>query len=227
MAFIKVKIAPKIIPKKKEKENVYDKVSRENLGIREKEKYDNLEKEKAGKKEKDRIRIIIDKYLDSLDTQLDEKELYSFWTFPDRTGFKKYKNKSLKDIQRIVNKDIDQYKNRNIAKIHVKPFHHEKSDSMHGKVGVLLSVGISIFPIDNNGVLNGKDNAWGCDFTWHDYDFKISKFSFKLLERILESVQKHDLTGSYFIGTPFTNIVYHLKKLKVNLEDVLSPLAGV
>ena len=225
MAFIKVKIAPKIIPKK---EDIYDKISRENREKEAKEKFDKLEKENSDKLEKERMLVIINKYLDSLDTQLTEKDSWEFWIFPDRSGFKKYKNKSLKYMQKMVNKDVEQYKNRNIALINIKTLHgYENKDTFHSRAGIMLSVNISIFPIDKNGILNGKNNSWGLDFTWHINDFSISKFSFKLLERILESVQTHKLFGTHLVGISLSHVINKLKKLKVNLDDVLKPLAGI
>ena len=227
MAFIKVKIAPKIIPKKKEKESALKRISRE---IDEKiisDRADNLEKEKAEKKEKDRIRTIIDKYLDSLDTQLDEKESRKFWVFPDRSGFKKYKNKSIKDMQRMINKEPDKYKNRNVALFKIMPTHNIIKDTVFESTEIMLRFGITIFPIDNNGIINGKDNAYSCDGNWRYDDFQVTKFSFKLLERILELITKYKKSFTSLLGSPISYIIKELKQKGGNFDDILSPLAGV
>ena len=122
------------------KESELQRVSREMDEKEAKEKFDKLEKDKFDKLEKERMLVIINKYLDGLDKQLTEKKSWKFWTFPDRSGFKKYKSISLKDMQKIVSKDVEYYKDRNVALINMRCSHNEPKDSIHAKSGVLLSV---------------------------------------------------------------------------------------
>lgn len=227
MAIAKIKkISVKKTSLPTKKEDIYDKISREAREAREKSAKAIKDKEIADKKEKIRIRNIITPYLDNLDTQLDEKDAWNFWTFPDRSGFKKYKNKSLADMKKMVSKDVEKYKNRNIVLFKICSYQHDKKGSMFESTGVRLAVGITVFPIDKTGtfVIN---KSYSCDLSWEDVDFKITKFSFKFLEKIMDVIVKHRLSYPSIIGTPIRYMLIDLKKLKVNLSDVLKPLTGV
>ena len=67
-----------------------------------------LEMEKEKNKELEdtkRAAKIIVPYLKLLEQQLDDKHL-SFWTFPDRAGFKKIKQTNFQEIQKLVKSDV-------------------------------------------------------------------------------------------------------------------------
>lgn len=74
---------------------------------------------KASTEEQERIDEIIENHLNSLDKQLKEKKLFSFWVFPDKKSFKKLNKMNSTDVQKMIKKDVDKYKNRKIAKISI------------------------------------------------------------------------------------------------------------
>jgi hypothetical protein len=100
------------------------------------------------------------------------------------------------------------------------------SGSMFESTGVRLAVGITVFPIDKTGtfVIN---KSYSCDLSWDDMDFKVTKFSFKLLEKFIEPIVKYRMSYPSIIGTPIRYIIKEIESKKVDLSDVLKPLAGV
>ena len=88
-----------------------------------------------------------------------------------------------------------------------------------------IVINIAVFKIDVDGSF--KD-SWGCTFHWKNADFKTTKFSFKLIERILIPVSKKIKTcSSIASGTSITSLIKDLEKKGINFDDVLNPLAGV
>jgi hypothetical protein len=221
----KNQVAPIIV----KKESTLMRISREMNEAAEKTTNDAKDKIKFEKNEKIRIRKIILPYLDNLISQIDEKDLSNFWTFPDRTGFKKlYKQThSLSELQEILNENLDMYKNRDIVRIKIMPFHGENVGSSYEKIGLMLAVGIVKFYIDKNGIVNGNHDSYGLDFSWRYDDFKISKFSFKLLETIMQIVVNNKLMGPGIIGMSLFNVIKRITAKKIDIKSVLNPLAGV
>jgi hypothetical protein len=66
---------------------------------------DKKNKEVADLAEKKRMANIIRPYLTKLEAQIKEKQLYKFWTFSDRSGFKKF-YATMKEIKQLVKSDI-------------------------------------------------------------------------------------------------------------------------
>ena len=233
MAFIKEKIAEKKIPKKVvpkiQAESSFNKRLREGREQDKKEIEDKKQKELDHIVEENRMDKLIIPYLDNLQEQLVEKNLLHFWTFPDEPGFIKYKGISgVDDMQKFIDKDIEKYTKRNAVSVSVLFYHHDsKVTNMFRKIGVYFKVSMSVFPITSKGelVTNGYDN-WGCDFTWKMDDFKLSKFSFKLLETILIPVGTGKRSYSGFLGVSLRYIIDDLQKIKMNFGKILVPLPG-
>ena len=228
MAFIKEKIAPKIIPTKKiiVKEDVFAKIKRE--GREQREAVINKEKEKvlANKMEEERLEKIVLPYLDKLEKQLEEKNLKIFWTFPDRAGFKKIKIPDFDRIQELVKLDIPKYANRKICLIQLSFLQNDPITDIYRKHGILLIVSLSVFHMDKNCMLNGKNKSAGCTFNWTLKDFKLTKPTFKLIESIMHIVTDGKYQSIGFSGIPISVVLNDLKKKKINLDDDLTPLAG-
>jgi hypothetical protein len=52
-----------------------------------------------------------------------------------------------------------------------------------------LIVDLIVYHIDDTGgMIGNNEEAWGCTYSWRDDDFKLTKFSFKLLEKIMHLV---------------------------------------
>lgn len=175
--------------------------------------------------EKKRMESIVYPYLDNLKDQMDEKNVLWFWAFPDRSGFKKYKNLSYDEMQTYIKKNPEKYANRKIANFSLIMYHRSK-DTSYKEAGILFGVGIVMYPIKLNGDLD-KKKAWGCDFMWTLKDFKLTKFSLKLLERVMIALADKKMTCTSLTGFPISYIIQEFKKLKYNFDDCLSPLAGL
>lgn len=128
-------------------------------------------------------------------------------------------------MQEIVSNDVDKYKNRNIASVSILFFHNDKPTNMYRKEGIYMKVGISVFPINGKGILNGNKDAWGCDFVWRSEDFKITKFSFKLIETILRAVGAGEAFNS-IMGFPLSYVLEEVENVGISFDGVLKPLAG-
>ena len=231
MAIIKVKKTKKAIKLSKKpptkKESTFARISREMDEAKAKEIKDAKDKELARIAEEKRLEKLVIPYLDNLQKQIVEKDLLSFWAFPDEPGFKKIKDiHTMKKMQAFINKDIDKYKNRNVALIRIGFYHNDKPTGMRRKAGFYLCVSMSVLPIDKNGILNGADDAWGADISWKLEDFKTTKFSFKLLEKILRPVGQRAMIFTSILGFPITYVINELKKIKVNFDNILTPLPG-
>jgi hypothetical protein len=215
--------------KKAIKETLLARITREREEKEEKEEKNKKQKEINKLNEIERQKRIVMPYLDNLEDQINNKKAWSFWTFPDRSGFKKLKDMSVQDMQNIINEDPEKYKNRRIAYISMMTYHkNDKPTSLKSKIGTLFAVGISIRCIDDKGILSKKSgDCWGCDFRWTLDDFKTTKFSFKLLERIMIPVAEKRKTCTSLTGTDITDIIKDLEKKKYDFSDVLKPLAGL
>lgn len=211
------------------KETILERVVREREEKEKKERKNKKQKEIDRLKEIERCKSIVMPYLDNLEEQINNKKAWSFWTFPDRSGFKKLKDMSPKEMQNIINEDPEKYKNRRLAYISMMTYHRDTDPTLFTvKLGILFAVGISIRCIDDKGVLSKKSgDCWGCDFRWTLDDFKTTKFSFKLIEKIMIPVAEKRKTCTSLTGTDITDIIKDLEKKKYDFSDVLKPLAGL
>ena len=216
MAIIKIK-----------KESSLQKTRRMRLEKEAKEIQDKKDKAKADLEEKMRRAEIIRPYLTKLEAKIKEKNLYKFWTFTDRSGFKKI-HASMKEIKQLVKSDIERFKRRKIAAFTISFYHNDAENTLHRSLDIWLGVSFTVYEMDNDCRMdNPKYRAMGGHYIWKTEDFKTTKFSFKLLEEIMRPVvdEKYDCTS--LMGFRVTEVIKDLKKIKVNLSDILNPLAGI
>jgi hypothetical protein len=184
------------------------------------------DKEKADKVEKDRQAVIIRSYLDKLQAQIKEKNLESFWTFPDRKGFKKI-HIGRDDIEKLVKSDIKKYQNRPVVHFSLHFYHNEKN-TFERKMDIWFGVLFTTYELDKDCRMNNPlSHISGGHAIWKTEDFKVTKFSLKLIEELMYPVvaRKHSCTS--ITGVKITKILADLKRKRVNLDDLLTPLAGV
>jgi hypothetical protein len=98
---------------------------------------------------------IIRAYIDNLDKQLKEKDLYAFWTFTDRSGFKKIKISNISNMQEFINQNINKYKNRIICKISITT-HNHRIGTIFEKLDAQVMLNMDFFNIDDKGVIKTK-----------------------------------------------------------------------
>jgi len=209
-------------------ESVFKKITRLRKEKEAKEASDAKQKIVDDILEQKRTESIIFPYLDSLSEKLKEKDSFSFWTFPDRSGFKKIKYYDYQEMQKFLDKDPKKYADRNIVHLSIITYHRSKDTSKYSfkNMGTYLGASILVNPIDKKGKMKNV-GSWGGKFIWNAEDFKTTKLSFKLLERIMEGVVKEHMSFASLTGTNITELLDDLKKSGYNLDDVLSPLAGV
>jgi hypothetical protein len=183
------------------------------------------EKKKKVKRPQKEIDDVIKQHLDKLDEKLGDD--ITFWTFPDLKGFKRIPMKSLTQMQSYINKDVDKYKNRKVCEISIA-FKHRSKDFVKRDARIWLTASVLVLGIDDKGSLYSKKNFNNmCAVRWEEDDFRVSKLSFKLLKEIMHLVadDKHQCVDIY--GIPLTKVIADLQKKKIDLTDVLSPLAGI
>ena len=215
-----------IIKVSKKKEDVLEKIVRQRKEAEMRAAKKLKEKELAEIAEHKRLESIVYPYLDKLYKQLREKESMSFWTFPDRAGFKKLKNMSFDDIQKMVKSDVKKYANRKICFISILTHHRSPKDSIIREHGILLNVIFTVFQMDDKCNLHGDIKTNGCAIRWLDEDFKITKLTFKLLETIMHPIADFKHKCSDLIGFPLGKVIADLQRKGVDFTDVLTPLSG-
>ena len=166
----------------------------------------------------------INEHLDKIDTYLEKNKLYSFWYFPDEKGFKnKLNNMNSDDLKKFIKKDIDKYKDRLVAKISICTNHREPN-SLPMKHGILVTIQIIIFKIEDSGKLKQFDNN-SISVRWEEEDFNTGKLSFKLIERLMRLVYSKRYTRyGESLGTKLSKMVEEIKKKGIPIDDVLEPL---
>lgn len=184
------------------------------------------DKQLAKKKEENHLKELVIPYLDKLEFQLEEKQLDEFWTFPDRSGFKKIKNISFEQMKKLIKQDVEKYAERKICLVQVSFQHNKPLTSVYRKDGILLIVTIKVYHIDNKGILNGKNITNVSAFNWTLYDFAITKITFKLLEVIMQIIVNNQYQSIGFSGLPIQVMIKELKQKKIDISDVLVPLSG-
>ena len=204
-------------------ESAYERISREMDEKEARELADKKQAEKDALKEKKRAEKVIKSYLDKLEIQVKEKNLQNFWSFPDVKGFKKIWNKySYKQIDKVIQDDLNKYSNRQVMRFHITFSQNESVTSLARKNGNWFTVEMMLYEIDDKGILK---NTSGCHYAWRNGDFKITKFSFKLLETIMYPIANHVHSCVSILGIPLWNVIEQLQKKGVDFTDVLKPLA--
>ena len=165
---------------------------------------------------------IISEHVAKISKSLKEKGIFSFWTFADRSGFKKIKGMSFKDMQKSMKADIEKYKNRQICEIKIMT--HDKPD----KYGTWLVVSILAITTDNEANMRGKSvKNNGCGIMWKEQDFKFTKFSLKLVGAIMHVIADGKHSCSNLTGFHIEKVIKDLNNKKIDLSDHLTPLAGL
>lgn len=208
------------------KESGFERRWREAEEKREREKQEAEQKELDRIAEKEHVAKLIIHNLQTLGKQLDEKDLGSFWVFPDKEGFKKVNGLEFTQMQKKVNKNKEKYIGRkmvffSICEDYKKPEKYKRDDHFW------LSVAITVFIVDDEGKLQGKKTGWDYVMAWQDKDFKITKLTFKFLEAVMRQVVDKKLFTMSIFGVPLTTLVKKMEKKGIDISDSFSPLAGV
>lgn len=164
---------------------------------------------------------VIKKYMEKIDSKIKENKLESFWIFPE-TGFTKKYRKTFTEIEKMTKKSPEKYSGKTILDIKLMTLHNDY-ESIPGKKGAWLVVDISAFPIGEKGELLNRE-GWGIGIQWKEEDFKIGKFTFKMLEHLADIMYKKklEITGSF--GMRFKSFLKELKSEKINIDSYLTPL---
>lgn len=182
----------------------------------------NTKKEKTTKEIKEHNDKVVHDYIVNLTKTIKEKKLGTFWTFADRTGFKKIKNMHFDDMCIALKEDVELYKNRQLVNIKIISYIPPK------KHGVHLLVNIWVIFTDDKANIKGfgvKGNS--ASIIWNTEDFKFTKFSLKLVEAIMYPIADWKYIGDSISGSHITSVADMLKKKKINLSDHIAPLAGL
>jgi hypothetical protein len=218
----------KIIHIRTMEESSYAQIKRERIEKENQEKEDAKNKKLADIAEKKRMHKLLVPYLDKLQDNLEEKDILSFWIFPEEAGFTKHKNLNYDEMQKFIFANVNKYKNKLLSNISIGFYHNDKPNSTRRKlnINIYMITDIMVYPISKDGIIGGDKNTWGATIAWETNDFKTTKFSLKLLQIIFRQiVAKVFITLSIF-GYPLTNVIKTLEKKGVDFQNTLVPLAG-
>jgi hypothetical protein len=187
------------------------------------------EKKKIGAAE-DKVSKIME-YMEKVDDFIQEKKLYNFWFFPDEKGFKnRITDMNSKDIKQMIKKDLDKYKGRIVCQLTMRTNYKDpqslpmKAETPHGeKIPIYMHGQIMVFKILDDGNIKATTKS-GIEFGWRKEDFEVTKFSLKLLERLVRIAASKKYYCTLTFGCPISYIVKELKKKKIEIDDVLTPL---
>jgi hypothetical protein len=187
---------------------------------------DKKEKEILALEEKKKNEDIIRIYLDKLQKQLRDKKLTVFHTFPDKPGFKKYTGGEA-FVENFVAKDPAKYANQKIAVFNIL-FHQNKEDSINRSVGNWLTVAMNVFCPNEKGKMRHREYiVHSANYVWRIQDFKITRFTFKLIEAIMHPVVNKKADYTSFSGLFLSFVISDLEKRGFKMKEFLNPLAGI
>lgn len=208
------------------KESNYDIIKRQRL--EEKEKKLQKEKDKLAQQEKEQQRLekIIIPYVEKLDMQLNEKQLYSFWIFADLSGFNKILV-TYDEMEKLLKEDVKKYANRTVCYFSICPHHDITKQSIYYGTDIWLTSSIITIQLDDKCNIIGKNvKRSRCDIAWETPDFKISKLTFKLLETIMHIMAEHHYNYTSLLGNSLDYMIRDLQKKGHDLSAALTPLGG-
>lgn len=165
---------------------------------------------------------IVKEYIENLSAQLKEKKLFSFCVFPEQ-GFKNKMREGIKEIKKISKQEAGKHEHLVCFTINTL---HDSRDSILGKAGGWLFASIKVIPIDKNGELLSR-KGWNTSMHWKVDDFKITKFSLKLLETLMKHVVAKKLEIADVFGVPFNELIEELEYKKIDISSVFTPLPNL
>ena len=175
----------------------------------------------------------IREYLDKIEGKIMDKNLMSFWVFPDEDGFgKKGKGKSCYQMTQKIQKNLSKYVGRTIVSFIISC----EQNNPCRKYGVWLRVESLIYKILPDGNLCYKDHI---SYDWSKCDFDLTKFSFKLVGKIMYSMIEHGYCSNYicepmydeywsnYMCGSISGIINSLKKKNVDFDNILNRLVSL
>jgi hypothetical protein len=224
----KKKVSVKSKDKKKSKPN--EKLTsleiRFRQGIAAKQKaIDDAKKAKEdAEKEAIRMQKLITPYLDKLYAQLREKKLLSFWVLAGKSGFKKDNRftGSIDKLNKLFTSNVNKYKNQDFTLFHIA-LYHRKEDGIVDRRWLVINM--VIYETTDKAIID-TDRFVSCTYKWDDEAFKITKFSFALLDRIMRATAQRKYRCPSIYGVPLKMVIENFEKQGIDFSDVLKPLAG-
>jgi hypothetical protein len=211
-------------PTKKE-ESAYAKIKREREEKEAQEEKARKQAEKDAKAEKKRKEAIIFPYLDKLMKKLKDTIGNGYWFFIEKDRIKRIKESTV-EMKEILMNNSKKYAGKYIGKFTVYTYHKDPSDADYRSWGVYMGSQIGIFKVDKDGSIMST-GSWGCHFRWETDDFKLTKFSLKLIERLALALFETRMSCASITGMSISWVLQQLEKKGYDFSDVLSPLAKV
>lgn len=177
-------------------------------------------------KENMRLEKLVIPYMEKLVAQLQEKNLFNFWVFPDRSGFSKINNVGYDEMQKLLKEDVDKYANRTICRVSMID-REESVTSTYYQNDIWLGLSIVIIHLDAKCNFKGaKVKRNRCDVMWKTPDFKITKLTFKLIETLMHIMAQNNYNYASLYGYPISYVLEDLQKKGHDLSAALIPLGG-
>ncbi|MGL5934899.1 MAG: hypothetical protein ACRCZI_04675 [Cetobacterium sp.] len=172
---------------------------------------------------------IVKEYLISLQKQLKEKNLLSFFTFPEDSKIKKINDIDFTKMKKILKRN-KKYHGKVLC-VFTMVFHDKNSYKVFTDSNIYIGFSISFYPIHEDGTIkktiSGQKNSWGCDMHISLEDLKVTKFSFKLIDYMIKIMYDEEISCPALTGHPLRYIIQKLQKKGYNFDGLLNPLAGL
>jgi hypothetical protein len=149
----------------------------------------------------------MEQYLDKLKTDIEKKNIKSYWVFCDLDDFKKIKKTKMELIEKFK-KNPKKYTDRNIANVRLTINKSGLKDN-----DWVLSVKIHIYKIEDTGNIGqSQHNSWGLILNYTADDLTIKPFQYEDIEKLIDIVNEQ-LVLSSFDGIYYKEFIKRIKKL--------------
>lgn len=154
--------------------------------------------------------------------QINKNKIYKFWTFSNDAQFKKNTKLDYFGMQKYVKTNKIKYQNQKIASFTIDLKDDSKRFSWHDR-NTWINVKIIIFHMDNECNMSTIP-AWGVNLIWTSNDFKTTKFSFALIQNIMQIIINNKYIFNNFTEVKITKALEILHTNNYDLSNLLFPL---
>lgn len=156
-----------------------------------------------------------EEYLDKLDAQLKEKDLYDFWIMAERADFKPLEERNPDKVLRKIKKNPGKYQGKTIANVILEVNKKELKND-----GYVFMFKIGVFRVHEDGSIDKKrGDSWGLKVNYKLEDLATRKFKLKDLHKIINYCGAGILHNDDFNGASFKNFMKMLKNKQISLDD--------
>jgi hypothetical protein len=115
-------------------------------------------------------------------------------------------------MEEVFKAKLEKYRDKLVAKISILMPYKNKKDILFEDLGIYVFISITFYNIDKKGKIS-KEPIREVTVSWGDKDFKISKPTFKIIDKIIELGFKNKVSTLGPTGSPFSGLVKTMNRL--------------